>query len=84
MSIMVERERFSITMEKSLVDWLDADVKAGRYSSRARAIEARVRQVKELAGQEKKDVAAFFIECMELVAEHPEVIEEFRKFWKKE
>lgn len=83
MSIMVERERFSITMEKNLVDWLDADVKAGRYSSRARAIEARVRQVKELEGQER-DVAAFFIECMELVAEHPEVIEEFRKFWKKE
>jgi len=65
-----------------LVDWLDADVKVGRYSSRARAIEARVRQVKELEWQER-DVAAFFIECMELVAEHPVVIEEFRKFWDK-
>lgn len=54
----------------------------GKYGSRAQAIKARVRQVYELE-KKNKDVVAFLIGCMELVAEHPEVLKELKKFLKR-
>jgi uncharacterized cysteine cluster protein YcgN (CxxCxxCC family) len=54
------------------------------------SMEAEFRQLKRGCGRcmfehekKNKDIVAFLIECMELVAEHHEVLTELKKFLKK-
>ena len=79
---MREYARFTGTVDKDIDEWLEGDVASGRFGSKAKAVNARLRQVKKLEDQ-KKDVFELFVQCMELVAEYPAVIEEFRKVWGK-
>ena len=74
--------RFTVKVDKEVDEWLQGDVDSGRFGSKAQAVNVRLKQIRELETK-NKDVVAFFIECMELVAEHPEVVETFRKVWKK-
>jgi Arc/MetJ-type ribon-helix-helix transcriptional regulator len=79
---MKKKDKFTISMTHELREEMLKEVEEGRYGTLSEVIEARCRQVSRLR-KTNKDVAALFIECMELVAESPEVIEEFRKVWQK-
>lgn len=76
---MCDTVRFSVTMDADLVKWLDAAVDAGKYGSRGQAINAMLRRVKRFEDA-REDSLALMYECMEFVAEHPELLEQMKMF----
>lgn len=81
--MMITKDKFSISMDHKVVEKLDGKVQDGLFSSRSEAIESYVRQALKLEDT-REGTARLFIECLELVAEHPEAIEKFKEFWQKE
>ena len=72
----------TVSLDDDLLEKIDGEVLEGKYASRSEAIREKLKLHYKLEGT-GKDVTALFLECMELVAAHPEVIGTFKEFWKK-